>query len=441
MPSRPLVDLTERARLGGSDPALRVGGMARELVGSEILRIAGEIRALVRGGKQICNLTVGDFDPRQFPIPEQLKNAIIAALEKGETNYPPSDGVLELRQAVARFYERELGLRYPVESVLVAGGARPLLYVIFRTLCDPGDRVVYPVPSWNNNHYAHMAAAVGVPVGCKREHMFLPTREDLAPHLAGARLVCLNSPLNPTGTAFSAETLRSICDAILAENHARERRGERPLYLMYDQIYWLLCSQGTLHVTPSALLPEIAPYTIYVDGISKAFASTGVRVGWGVGPTDVIERMSAVLGHIGAWAPRAEQIGTVALLDDVAGIRDYHATFRTGVQARQNALCEGLMALGKQGLDVDCLPPMGTIYSTARFHPFGKKTPAGVVLRASDDVRKYLLEAAGFAIVPFSAFGTRDDEGWFRLSVGAVSLAEIEQALPRVGSALAALRR
>jgi aspartate aminotransferase len=441
MVSQPVIDVSSFASRRESAPAPRVGTMAAELVGSEILKIASEIRALVRGGRSICNLTVGDFDPRQFPIPVKLKQAILAALEHGETNYPPSDGVLELRQAVARFYERELRLRYPVESVLVAGGARPLLYVIFRTLCDPGDRVVYPVPSWNNNHYAHMAGAIGVPVVCKREHMFLPTREDLAPHLAGARLLCLNSPLNPSGTAILGETLRSICEAVLDENHARERRAERPLYLMYDQIYWMLCTKGTAHVTPSALVPEISRYTIYVDGISKAFAATGVRVGWGVGPTDVIERMSAVLGHIGAWAPRAEQVATVALLDDPAAIRDYHARFRSDVEARQNALCDGLGALRKKGLDVDCLPPMGTIYSTARFHPFGKKTPDGVPIRTSEDVRKYLLESAGFAIVPFSAFGTREDERWFRLSVGAVSLEQIEEALPRVGTALAALRR
>jgi aspartate aminotransferase len=315
-----------------------------------------------------------------------------------------------------------------------------LLYVIFRTLCDPGDRVVYPVPSWNNNHYAHMAGAVGVPVVCKREHMFLPTREEFAPHLAGARLLCLNSPLNPTGTAITGRRCaRSARPS--STSRARERRAERPLYLMYDQIYWMLCTKGTAHVTPSALVPEISPYTIYVDGISKAFAATGVRVGWGVGPIDVIERMSAVLGHIGAWAPRAEQVATVSLLDDPAAIREYHAKFRVDVEARQNALCDGLVALRKKGLDVDCLPPMGTIYSTARFHPFGKKTPDGVALRTSEDVRKYLLESAGFAIVPFSAFGTREDEGWFRLSVGAVSLEQIEQALPRVGTALAALRR
>ena len=437
---KPPLDLTEPARDRGKDPKRRVGAMAGALIGSEILKIAGDIRALVAGGREICNLTVGDFDPKQFPIPARLAQGIVEALEKGETNYPPSDGIAPLRQAVAEFYARELGLRYPVESVLIAGGARPLLYVIYRTVLDPGDRVVYPVPSWNNNHYAHLADAESVPIVCQREHLFLPTEDEIAPHLEGARLLSLNSPLNPAGTAISKERLRAIGELVLAENRKREKSGARPLYLLYDHIYWMLCTEGTEHVTPPGLDPALARYTIFVDGISKAFAATGVRVGWGVGPVDVMERMSAVLGHVGAWAPRAEQVATAKLLADPAGIAEYHARFRAEVGARLARLANGLQAMKAKGLDVDCLPPMGGIYLTARFHPFGKKTSAGATLRTSEEIRKHLLEAAGFAIVPFSAFGVPGDEGWFRLSVGAVGLEAIDAALPRVEKALAALR-
>ena len=437
---RDTVDLTSHARERGTDPKLRVGAMAGALIGSEILKIAGDIRALVAGGREICNLTVGDFDPKQFPIPERLKTGIVEALEKGETNYPPSDGLPVLRKAVAEFYARELGLSYPMESVLIAGGARPLLYGIYRTVLDRGDKVVYPVPSWNNNHYVHLSDTIGVPVACTREHMFLPTEDELAPVLGDARLLSLNSPLNPTGTAIPAERLRAICALVLEENQKRERRGARPLYLMYDHIYWMLCARGVEHVTPPALNPEMARYTIFVDGISKAFAATGVRVGWGVGPVDVMERMSAVLGHVGAWAPRAEQVATAKLLADVDGIREYHAKFQPAVESRLRALADGLGALKSKGLEVDCLPPMGGIYLTARLHALGRKTPAGATLTKSEEIRKYLLEAAGFAIVPFSAFGVQSDEGWFRLSVGAVSLPEIAAALPRVEKALAALR-
>jgi len=410
--------------------------MAAGLVGSEILRIAGEIRALMATGRTICNLTVGDFDPRYFPIPPQLSAGIRAALERGETNYPPSSGLEPLRRAVASFYERDLGLRYPSESVLIAGGARPIIYCIYRTLCDPGDRVIYPVPSWNNNHYVHMVGAEGVPVICSPENRFLPTREDLASSLPGARVLCLNSPLNPAGTAFGRQALLEICEAVLEENEGRARRGERPLYVLYDHIYWMLCFGDTVHVTPPELLPEMARYTLFVDGISKGFAATGLRVGWGVGPVDIISRMSAVLGHVGAWAPRAEQVATVTLLDDAAGIRAYQEHFKRELQVRLDLLHHGLQAMKSRGLPVDSIPPMGAIYLTARLHPFGRRTPEGEEIRTNSQVRRYILEAASIGVVQFQAFGSTEDEGWFRLSVGAVSPAEIEAALPRLEEAL-----
>lgn len=435
-----MVDLTELASEAGSEPPRRVSEMAAGLVGSEILRIAGEIRALKAAGRTICDLTVGDFDPRHFQIPASLLKGVTEALDRGETNYPPSSGILRLREAVVRFYERELGLKYPVDSVLVAGGARPIIYCIFRTVCDAGDRVVYPVPSWNNNHYVHLVDGVGVPVVCGPETRFLPTREALIPLLPGARLLCLNSPLNPTGTAFERGTLLAVCEAILEENEARSRRGERPLYLMYDHIYWMLCFGETRHHTPVELLPEMARYTLFVDGISKAFAATGLRVGWGIGPVDVISRMSAVLGHIGAWAPRAEQAATVELLDDAEGIRAYQADLKRGLRMRLDRLHAGFQAMKGRGLPVESIPPMGAIYLTARIHPFGRRTPEGLELRTNSDVRKYLLEAAGVGLVHFHAFGSKEEDGWFRLSVGAVSMEEIEAALPRLEEALRRLR-
>lgn len=432
------LDLAALARDPGPAPDSRVSRMAAGLIGSEILRIASEIRALIASGRTVCNLTVGDFDPRYFPIPAKLAEGTRAALERGETNYPPSNGMPDLRQAVGRFYERELGLRYPVESILITGGARPIIYCTFCTLCDPGDRVVYPVPSWNNNHYVHMMDAVGVPVVCRPEHRFLPSREDLIRALPGARMLCLNSPLNPAGTAFTREDLLGICEAIVEENEDRARRGERPLFLLYDHIYWMLRFGGIPHVTPPELIPEMARYTVFVDGISKGFAATGLRVGWAVGPVDVITRMSAVLGHVGAWAPRAEQVATVGLLDDPEGIRQFEAVFQRELQARLDRLHAGLQAMKQQGLPVDSIPPMGAIYLTARIHPFGRRTAEGE-LRTNDEIRRWLLEAAGIGVVPFQAFGSTEDDGWFRLSVGAVSMADIDAALPRLEAALRAL--
>jgi aspartate aminotransferase len=430
MITRAPLDLFGLARDAGPSSSSRVSAMAAALIGSEILRIAGEIRALKASGRPICDLTVGDFAPSQFPIPARLAAGIHEALERGETNYPPSSGIAPLREAVARLYERDLGLRYPVESVLIAGGARPVIYCIFRTLCDPGDRVVYPVPSWNNNHYIHLVDGVGVPVVCGPEDRFLPTRKMLAGKLDGARLLCLNTPLNPTGTAIERGSLLGICEAVMEENEARLRSGERPLYLLYDHIYWMLRFGDTPHFTPPELIPEMARYTVFVDGISKAFAATGLRVGWGIGPVDVISRMSAVLGHVGAWAPRAEQVATVGLLDDPEAIRAYEAVFLGQLQLRLDRLHAGIQAMKGRGLPVESIPPMGAIYLTARIHPFGK------TLRTNDDVRRYVLEEAGIGLVPFQAFGSTEDEGWFRLSVGAASPTEIEAALPRLEEAL-----
>ncbi|HEX6883747.1 MAG TPA: aminotransferase class I/II-fold pyridoxal phosphate-dependent enzyme [Planctomycetota bacterium] len=423
----------------GQATCSRVGSMAAELVGSEILQIASEIRARKAAGAEICNLTVGDFDPRQFPIPAELRRGVVRALEEGETNYPPSEGVPELREAVCRLYARELDLALEPRNVLVAGGARPLLYVAYRTLLDPGETVVYPTPSWNNNHYVHLAGARGVAVPCGARTRFLPTARELAPHLSTARLVTLCSPLNPTGTAYDAEVLRAIGQELVAENERRRAQGGRELFFLYDQVYWKLCVAGARHVVPSALVPALASVTVYVDAISKAFAATGLRVGWAVGPADVIERMSAVLGHVGGWAPRAEQLATARFLDDVAAGERFLTSFRAEVDARLARLHEGFEAMRARGLPVESLPPMGAIYLSVRIAAAGRRTPSGATLQGGEDVRRYLLDAARVGLVPFRAFGVEADEGWFRLSVGAVSLADVEAVLPRIERALTAL--
>jgi aspartate aminotransferase len=412
--------------------------MAAGLTGSEILKIAGEIRALATAGQKICNLTVGDFDSRQFPIPDLLRDAITQAIQAGETNYPPSDGVAALRQSVQRFLKSELALDYPVEGIVITGGSRPAIYGTYCTLVDPGDVVVYPTPSWNNNHYCHQVGAIERAIPCSPQESFLPTRARLAEAVKGARLLALNSPLNPSGTAFTPKVLAELCDLVLEENR-RRGPGERPLYVMYDQVYWMLTFGDVKHVTPVTLRPEMRPYTIYVDGISKPFCATGLRVGWVFGPTDVISVMSNLLGHVGAWAPRPEQVATAKLLDRPDVIRSYHDVAKKAMQARLDALYAGIGSLKRDGFAVDALKPMGAIYLTARFALAGQRTQDGQTLRTNEEIRRYLLAAAGCAIVPFQAFGAKEDDGWFRLSIGAVSIADIDAMFPRVRAALAAL--
>lgn len=408
-----------------------LSALARGVVGSEILKIAAEIRAMKADGAAICDLTVGDFDPKYFPIPAELLEGTRAALAAGHTNYPPSDGVLALREALVRFYERELGLLYPIDSVLVAGGARPLLYGAYKTLLDPGDIAVYPVPSWNNNHYAYLAGARPVEIPVSAASNFFPTVEQIRPHLAEARTIFINSPLNPTGTAIGRSELEAISRLVVEENERRKGSRARPLYFIFDQVYWTLTFGKVAHHTPVELVPEVAPYTLLLDALSKAFCATGLRVGWGFMPPAVRRRMASILGHVGAWAPKPEQIATAALLDAPVPARAFQATMKAEVKARLDALHEGFKAMQREGFPVDAIAPQGAIYLSARFDLFDR-TFQGRAIRTNDDIRRALLEAAGLAVVPFQAFGLKEDSGWFRLSVGAVSMDDIHQAFPRL---------
>jgi aspartate aminotransferase len=402
--------------------------VARGLRGSDILRMGAEVRARKAAGHPVCNLTVGDFDPAQFPIPPELHEGITRALAAGQTNYPPADGLPELRQAVADLYRTSLGLDYPAESVLIGSGARPLLFSTFATLVDPGDVVVYAVPSWNNHHYVHLSSARGIELAVGADTNFFPRPEDFDPHLATARIIVLNSPLNPTGTMIAPEQLRAICERVVAENRRRAARGQKALWLIYDQVYWQLAFGATPHVTPPGLVPEVAPYTVLLDAASKSYAATGLRIGWALMPPAVRHRMADIIGHVGAWAPRAEQIAMAELLRNKAALARYRSQMNAGIAQRLSLLAAGLRQLQAGGAPVEVIDPQGAIYLSMRII---------APHRSNEAIRLQLLEEAGLAVIPFQAFGQAGDTGWFRLSVGAVSIAEIESALPRLQAALA----
>ncbi len=428
----------EREREGTASEK-RLSALARELQGSEILRIATEVRRLIAAGAEVCNLTVGDFSPSEFRIPPRLEEGIVDALRRGESNYPPSYGIDPLRKSIRDFIARRLGLEYRVPEVLVTSGARPAIYTVYRAIVDRGDRVVYAVPSWNNNYYTEMVGGVSVPVVCGPDTNFQPTADTLRDAVRGARLLALCSPQNPTGTIFDADTLVDICDLVLEEN-ARRGASERPLYLMYDQVYWMLTFGGAEHVNPVALRPAMAPYTIQVDAISKAFAATGLRVGWAFGPEDVITKMGDIITHVGAWAPKPEQVATAALLADDASVDEFIARMRREVRSRLDLLARGLRELASEGFPVESTEPQGAIYLSARLALHGWRTPEGTRLTTNAAIASYLLNTAGFAMVPFQAFAAREETGWFRLSAGAISEATVSKALPRLRSALAELR-
>ena len=436
-----VVDCTSCTPPGESEQefsARALNTMSQGLGGSQILRIAGEIKEMQAQGQNICNLTVGDFSPAEFRIPESMAADIAQALREGQTNYPPAIGLPETREAVRTLYERELGLKYRMDSIIMGSGARPPIFATVALVVEPGDKMLFGIPSWNNPYYVHLAGAGAVALATDVESNFLLTAEQIRPNLEGVTLVCLNSPLNPCGTAYSEDQLGAICDLILDENTRRASLGQRPIMVMYDQVYWMLCYGVTKHHTPVSVRPEMAPYTIFVDAISKSFAATGLRVGWAVVPPALTPRFKALIGHMGAWAPRPAQLATAALLHNPTVIREYHATMKSDVEARLNALHDGFSVMAAAGLPVHSIAPQGAIYLSVHFDILGR-THQGNRLDTDEDVRSFLLKEAGLGIVPFQAFGLTEDTGWMRFSVGAVSLPDIRAGLERAREALSRL--
>ncbi len=416
-----------------------VSRKAAHLVGSEIIKLAGEIRAMQAEGAEIYNMTIGDFNPQLFPIPEGLLNGIMKSYQAGETNYPPSNGIPELRSSVSKFIEKRLGLTYSPDNYLIAGGARPLIFAAYQAIVDPKDRVIFPVPSWNNNHYTHLSDGQKVMIPSTVENAFMPTAKSIAPHIKDAALIAVCSPLNPTGTIFPKDQLEALCNLIIAENNRRGPNA-KPLYLIYDQIYWQLTFDGAVHHNPVGLCPEMRPYTIYIDGISKCFAATGVRVGWAFGPDVVIGKMKSILGHVGAWAPRAEQIATANFLNDDEAVDTYMENMRFKLHELLDSTHKGFQSLKAKGYQVDSITPKGAIYLTLKLDLVGKTPPSGKTFTHNSQVHKYILENAGLAVVPFSAFGSKANSYWYRLSVGTACIEDIPVMINKVEEALAALK-
>ena len=416
-----------------------VSKLAQNLIGSEIIKIGNQVNELKAQGAEIANLTIGDLDSNIYPIPAGLKQNIQKAYADNLTNYPPANGLLSLRKAVAKDIKSRWNLDYSPEDILVSGGSRPLIYATFKTIVDEGDKVVYAVPSWNNNHYAYLTSANAVELEVSPVDNFLPTADVITPHLEGAVLLALCSPLNPTGTMFTKEQLSEICEAVIAENKKRGE-GEKPLYLMYDQIYAMLTFGDSEHFNPVSLYPELRDYTIYIDGTSKCFAATGVRVGWSFGPTKVIDRMKALLTHVGAWAPKPEQQAVAEFLDNTPAVNEFVNDFKGKIAHSLEVLHAGIQEMKSKNFAVDSIKPMGALYLTIKLDYVGKTTEDGKVLKDSTDLVFYLIEKAGVALVPFSAFGNSREMPWFRASVGACSVEDLQKMFPKLEAALAKLK-
>ncbi len=423
----------------GDEAASRgLSSMANAMRASSILVIANEIREMKAAGKDVANLTVGDFSPELFPIPDELKNGIQASLDRGETNYPPPAGDPRLREAVREYVKRTQGLDYPLECYTIVSGGRPALYGTYRLIVDPGELVVFPVPSWNNTNYRDVCQVRTKMVPCRAEDSFQPTAELLRPHLRDARMFVLNTPQNPSGGVMPKEEVEAFGHLLVEENERRKANGEKTLYLLFDQIYRSITFPGYQHYSPVQLVPECAPYVIHSDGISKGYCSTGLRCGWIFGPAEIARKSLALLTHVGAWAPKPVQVATAEWLNNQSAVETWDDNLISRVQESLTVLYNGMKELKDAGHPVDFIEPQGAIYLSVRFNLVGRKTADGKVLENNTDIRRYLLQKAGFALVPFAAFGATDadQEGWSRASVGAASAEELARVIPRVRAAL-----
>jgi aspartate aminotransferase len=209
---------------------------------------------------------------------------------------------------------------------------------------------------------------------------------------------------------------------------------------MYDQIYWALTHGETKHYNPVSLRPEMKNYTVFVDGISKSLSATGVRVGWSMGPKKVIGKMKSILTHVGAWAPKAEQLASATYLNNLPVYDSFIKEINTKINDRLLGFYKGFQRLKEEGYKVDAIAPEAAIYLTVQLALHGQKTADGVELKTTQDITKYILDEAKVALVPFYAFGASSDSSWYRLSVGTCKLEDVNGVIENLHKALQKLK-
>ena len=405
--------------------------MANGIERSRILSIATDVRKLKEDGKEVTAFTVGDFSPEHFAVPSRFIDELSKAVKSNETNYPPAAGLPELRKQLADWMTQKYRYNVEPEGVIVGSGARPVLYASFRLFLSPGEGLAHGVPAWNNHYYVHLNDAVGIPIKGTSESRFLPTAEAIKERISDIRVLILNSPLNPTGTCFSKEELTKICDVIIHENNRRRNNDEKPLMLVYDQVYSTMTANGVEHHHPVALRPEMFDYTITLDAISKSLSATGLRLGWMTLPPKLAAPVVALIGHMGAWPARPIQIAASKTYESHKYLEDFFTELDSKIEQRMNILFNRLSEMKNRGIPVDFIPPQGGIYLSTRFNLFNL-----LGVETNEEIREWLLEMPGIAVIPFQAFGLMEDTGWFRISIGAVSCNEISAAMDRLESSL-----
>ncbi|HID25065.1 MAG TPA: pyridoxal phosphate-dependent aminotransferase, partial [Thermoplasmata archaeon] len=358
-------------------------------------------KELERQGKSILHFEIGEPD---FDTPWNIKNAAIEAIKKGETNYVNAAGVVELHEAISEEIEKTRGFKPSVNQILVAPGANPMIYFALACVADKGDEILMSDPGFPS--YLAAAAALGlkpVYVPLKEENGFRMYPDDVAELMTPkTRMIIMNSPQNPTGAVMTEDEVKGLSD--IAE--------DKKVYLFSDEIYSKLI-YDVEHHTP-AVRDGCNERTLLVDGFSKAYAMTGWRLGYCVGPKELISKMELLLQTIVSCVPPFVQYGGVEALK---GSQDFVYSMREEYRRRRDVVVPRINRI--RGFS--CVYPQGAFYVFPNIRKTGMR---------SDELADYLLEKAGVAVLPGTAFGP-NGEGYLRFSY-ATSLEVIKEAFERI---------
>ena len=364
--------------------------------------VLAKARALEAKGRDIVHLEIGEPD---FDTPPAIVAAGVAALERGETHYTPSAGVVELREAIARYLKERRGVHADPDQVIVTPGAKPIMFYALLALLDEGDEAIYPDPGFPiYSSMIDFAGARGVPLALREENDFQPDLDELRRLVSPrTKVIVLNSPNNPTGGVLSRDAIRDI--AAIAR--------ERDLWVLTDEIYGELVYDGEHRSI--AVEDGMAERTILLDGFSKTFAMTGWRLGYGVFPRALVEPVGKlVTNSVSCTATFVQRAGTVALSSRPPEVDRMIAEFRR----RRDAVVKGLNAVP----GMKCRTPQGAFYAFPNVRGLG--------LRSSAEVADRLLNEAGVATLAGTCFGAAG-EGYLRLSY-ANSLPNLDKAVSRI---------
>lgn len=397
------------------EPATRVS----RIKSSASVAAAARVRELKAEGRRILDLTVGEPD---FDTPEHIKAAAVEAISRGETKYTSVSGTPALQQAILQTLELRTGLHYSPAEITIGGGAKQVIFTAFMASLDAGDEVVVPAPYWVS--YPDMVLAnEGTPVvvPCGEEAGFKLTPEALAGALnGGTKWVILNSPSNPTGAVYSPAELRALADVLAGFPHVNVLTDE-----IYDQIHF---GGGRLS-SLAEVAPELKDRILAVNGVSKAYAMTGWRLGYAAGPAPLIAAINKLQSQISSCPSSVSQAAAAAALTGDQGfVRESREIYRS----RRDTAVAALNAV--DGLS--CTTPDGAFYAYVNCAGvIGKATPEGQVIGNDEDFTLYLLEAASVAVIQGSAYGLGP---YFRISY-ATSLDIIEESIAAIDKAVQAL--